>query len=132
VTYRPRANARALARQYYNTGRWRRSLVHRYPTSANLRYLTPPAALLAVTAGLVAAAFGRRIGLAAPAGYLASVVTGAAIAGRSLPAEARLRLPFVYMTMHGAWALGFLAGPGDKPAGESAEDAGLSNLSNTD
>jgi glycosyltransferase involved in cell wall biosynthesis len=116
VTYRPRATVRALARQYYNTGRWRRSLVHRYPTSANLRYLTPPAAFIAVTLGLVAAAFGRRIGLAAPVGYLASIGTGAAIAGRSVPPEVRLRMPLVYMTMHGAWALGFLAGPGDKPA----------------
>jgi hypothetical protein len=60
---------------------------------------------------LVAALFGKRIGLAAPAGYVASVVAGAAVTGRSLPPAARARLPFVYMTMHGAWAAGFLTPP---------------------
>jgi hypothetical protein len=113
VTYRPRGNARALARQYFHSGRWRRDLVRRYPASANLRYLTPPAVLITVTAGLLAAVLGRRIGLAAPVGYVASVLAGAAVTGRSLPPEAQVRLPFVYMTMHGAWAAGFLAGPGD-------------------
>ena len=85
--------------------------MQQYPSSANVRYLTPPAALLAVTGGLIAALFGKRIGLVAPAGYVASVVVGAAITGRSLPPEARARLPFVYMTMHGAWAVGFLMPP---------------------
>ncbi|MFL6240012.1 MAG: glycosyltransferase family 2 protein [Actinomycetes bacterium] len=110
VTYRPRGSAGAVARQYFNYGRWRRLLVHRYPGSANLRYLTPPAALIAVTGGLLLAAFGRRVGWAAPAGYVASVVAGAAVTGRDLPVDARFRLPFVYMTMHGSWAAGFLTG----------------------
>jgi glycosyltransferase involved in cell wall biosynthesis len=111
VTYRPRGSFGALAKQYFHYGRWRRTLVHRYPTSANVRYLTPPAALVAVTGGIVAALFGRRIGLLAPLGYAAAVTTGAAITGRTLPAGARLRLPFVYMTMHGSWAAGFLSHP---------------------
>src|SRR3954463_7317389 len=110
VTYRPRGSAGALAKQYFNYGRWRRTLVHRYPGSANVRYLTPPAALIAVVIGLVAAAFGRRIGLAAPVGYAASVAVGAAVTGRELTPDARLQLPFVYMTMHGSWAVGFLTG----------------------
>jgi hypothetical protein len=123
VTYRPRGTFAGLARQYFNYGRWRRTLVRRYPSSANLRYLTPPVTLLAVTGGLVAAMFGRRIGLAAPVGYVASVVAGAAVTGRSLPPAARTRLPFVYMTMHGAWAAGFLS-----PA-STEETVRLSNLS---
>jgi glycosyltransferase involved in cell wall biosynthesis len=123
VTYRPRASAPALAKQYFNSGRWRRLLVERYPGSANVRYLTPPAALVAVTLGLIAAATGRRIGLAAPLGYVASVVAGAAVTGRDLPPEAWVRLPFVYMTMHGSWAAGFLAGT------TAAEKMALSKLS---
>jgi glycosyltransferase involved in cell wall biosynthesis len=123
VTYRPRGTVTGLARQYFNSGRWRRSLVQRYPASASLRYLTPPAALIAVAGGLAVAAFGRRIGLAAPAGYLASVVAGSVVTGRSLPPAAIARLPFVYMTMHGAWAAGFLTGPSDEEA------PALSNLS---
>src|SRR5436190_10826706 len=115
VTYRPRGTFSGLARQFFTTGRWRRSLVRRYPSSANVRYLTPPAVLIAVTGGLLAALFGKRIGLAAPVGYVASVVAGAAVTGRSLPPAARARLPFVYMTMHGAWAAGFLAPPSGDP-----------------
>jgi succinoglycan biosynthesis protein ExoA len=123
VTYRPRASAGALARQYFNTGRWRRMLVQRYPGSANLRYLTPPAALIAVTVGLIVAATGRRVGFVAPLGYFASVLAGSAVAGRDLPTDAWMRLPFVYMTMHGCWALGFLSGP------SAADRRALSTLS---
>jgi glycosyltransferase involved in cell wall biosynthesis len=109
VTYRPRGSFGELARQYFNTGRWRRSLVQRYPSSANLRYLTPPAALIAVGGGVVAALTGRRVGLLAPLGYVATVLAGSAVTGRSLPPAARARLPLVYMTMHGSWAAGFLS-----------------------
>jgi hypothetical protein len=111
VTYRPRGSFSALAKQYFNYGRWRRTLVQRYPSSANARYLTPPVVLLTVVGGLAAALLGRRIGLLAPLGYAGGVVAGAAITGRSLPAAAQLRLPFVYMTMHGSWAAGFLSLP---------------------
>jgi hypothetical protein len=43
-------------------------------------------------------------------GYLGSIAAGAAVTGRGLPPSARVRLPFVYATMHGSWAVGFLTG----------------------
>ena len=37
VTYRPRANVRALATQYFHTGRWRRVIVREHPETASFR-----------------------------------------------------------------------------------------------
>jgi glycosyltransferase involved in cell wall biosynthesis len=108
VTYRPRGSARALAKQYFNYGRWRRTLIRRHPGSVNLRYLAPPLTMVAIAAGLVAATRGRRWGLMPAAGYTTGIVAGSVVTGRSAPPGVRLRLPFVYATMHGAWALGFL------------------------
>jgi succinoglycan biosynthesis protein ExoA len=38
-------------------------------------------------------------------------MVGSALVGRGLPWPARVRLPLVFATMHGAWALGFLLSP---------------------
>ncbi len=51
VIYRPRSTLRALAKQMYDTGTWRRELVRRHPETANARYLAPPLAVLGVLAG---------------------------------------------------------------------------------
>ena len=51
VTYRPRSTLRALVKQMYETGKWRRELVRRHPETANPRYLAPPLAVLGVVGG---------------------------------------------------------------------------------
>jgi len=111
VCYRPRPSVGSLARQYFNYGRWRRVVMRQHPGSASLRYLTPPAALLAVLGGVVLALLGRPVGLLAPAGYAAGVLAGAARVGRRLDSAALVRLPVALATMHGAWAAGFLTSP---------------------
>ncbi len=111
VTYRPRADIRGLARQYFYTGQWRRALIRRHPLSVNLRYLAPPFALIAVVGGVLAALTGRRRGLVVPAGYAGGVLAGSLVTGRGLSKRARRLLPIVYATMHGAWAFGFLSAP---------------------
>lgn len=113
VTYRPRADLRALARQFYRTGQWRRGVVRRMPETANARYLAPPAVVLALVGGAALAVAGRRIGWAAPAGYAAAVISGSAVTGRDLPRGAAARLPIVFATMHLAWGAGFLLSPKD-------------------
>jgi succinoglycan biosynthesis protein ExoA len=117
VTYRPRSSFRALAAQFYETGKWRREVVRRLPDTASRRYLAPPAAVIALAAGtlsgVLGAASGSRLlkgGFLAPAGYLAIVVGGAALERRPLSRAARLRLPAVLATMHIAWGAGFLVG----------------------
>jgi len=117
VSYRPRSSPRALARQFYRTGQWRREVVRRYPDTASPRYVAAPLTVVLVTVGsalgLVAAAGGPRwavVGAAAPLGYCALVAGGSVVAGHGLPARARAWLPLVLSTMHLSWGLGFLRG----------------------
>jgi succinoglycan biosynthesis protein ExoA len=118
VSYRPRSTMRALARQYRNYGRWRRVVMKRHRGTVNLRYLAPPLAVLAVSAGTVAGVAGTvagidfmRLGFLAPAGYAAGVLTGSVVAGRGLPVSSKVWLPVVFVTMHGSWGIGFLLSP---------------------
>ena len=65
-------------------------------------------------AGLLGLATGIRplaAGFVLPAGYAATILLGAAVTGRGLPPAAWARLPLVYATMHGSWAVGFLTSP---------------------
>jgi succinoglycan biosynthesis protein ExoA len=108
VSYRPRSTLRGLARQYRDYGRWRRAVMRRHEGTVSLRYLAPPVTVLAVAGGTIAGLAGWRAGFVAPLGYLTGVLVGGAVAGRHLPARARLLLPPVLVTMHWAWGYGFL------------------------
>lgn len=121
VTYRPRSSLRALVRQMYDTGKWRREVVRRHPETANVRYLAPPVAVTGMALGTVAGLVGEltgsrllRVGFAAPLGYLAIVVGGSAAAG-PLPLRARAWLPLVLAATHVSWGTGFLVGLRPRP-----------------
>jgi glycosyltransferase involved in cell wall biosynthesis len=117
VTYRPRSTLRALARQYYDYGRWRREVVRRHPETVSLRYLAAPVTVAVLAVGIVVAVVGAVVGggwvvaggLAPVAVYalgnLAASVSAGARDWRTL-----VRLPGVFATMHGAWGVGFLRG----------------------
>ena len=62
VTYRPRSTVRALAKQMYDTGKWRREVIRRYPDTANVRYLAPPLATVAIAAGVALGTVGSVTG----------------------------------------------------------------------
>jgi glycosyltransferase involved in cell wall biosynthesis len=111
VSYRPRASVAALACQYFHYGRWRRVVMRRHEGTASLRYLAPPATLLTVLAGSAVALAGWWPGVVLPAGYLLAVVAGGLLEGGGLQSATRLRLPLVLVTMHMAWAVGFLTSP---------------------
>lgn len=111
VTYRPRPNLRALAHQYYHTGRWRRVVGREHQGTLNLRYLAPPVAVVAMIVGIVAGSFGFWPGWLLPGGYAAAMVVGAVMTGAGLPPAAWIRLPLVYATMHVTWGIGFLTSP---------------------
>jgi glycosyltransferase involved in cell wall biosynthesis len=117
VTYRPRGTIKALAKQYFEYGRWRREVVRRHPDTISARYLAAPVAVGGVGAGtilgLIAAVGGPSVfavGWCAPVGYLALIVGGSVIVGRGLPLSAWVRLPAVLTTMHFSWGWGFLRG----------------------
>ena len=122
VTYRPRSTVRALAKQMYDTGKWRREVIRRYPDTANVRYLAPPVATLAIGLGTALGAIGSltgsrllRLGWAAPLGYATVVVGGAAVTSRSMSDAARVRLPLVLAVTHLSWGSGFLVGLRRRP-----------------
>lgn len=119
VPYEPRRTWRALARQFHESGRWRREVVRTHPDSRSVRYLAAPVAAVAVMAGAVLGIVGLATGLTwlaagflAPVGYVAGVLVAAATHARDLPLGSLVRLPGVLATMHMAWGTGYLRGIG--------------------
>jgi hypothetical protein len=124
VIYRPRANLRALARQHFRYGRWRRVVARRYPETVNRRYLAAPAATalnaagcglgivgLAGIAAQAPAAGYMTLGFVIPLVYLAGITTVAAVSARDRPLGVRVRIPLVLATMHTCWGAGYLTSP---------------------
>jgi glycosyltransferase involved in cell wall biosynthesis len=111
VSYRPRPSVRALAKQYKDYGRWRHVVARYHEGSINLRYLAPPAAVLAMAAGIVVGAVVTPLGFVIPGGYLAAIALGSVPAGKGLPLKARLLIPVALATMHMSWGWGFLTSP---------------------
>ncbi|CAB4770891.1 unannotated protein [freshwater metagenome] len=109
VVYRPRPTLRALAKQYFEYGRWRRVVSRRHLGTVNLRYLAPPFALIGSVASLLLGL------LISPAFFLPAAVylfflTIASIAIAQSLIE-MLRLPAILLTMHMCWGAGFLTSP---------------------
>jgi succinoglycan biosynthesis protein ExoA len=111
VRYRPRATLKALSRQYFEYGRWRRVVSRAHPGTVNLRYLAAPAAVAGVVLGTVAGVAVTPWAFVLPAGYVALVVAGSAVTGSGLGLRERLRLPAVLATMHLSWGVGFITSP---------------------
>lgn len=113
VTYRPRGSARALARQYFNYGRWRRVVAARHEGTINLRYLAPPAMVVGTSAATLLGLASRRtrFALAVPAAYAAAVTVGGVAASAGEEVGVRVRTPLVLAVMHWCWGLGFLTSP---------------------
>jgi len=109
VTYRPRANLSALAKQYFEYGRWRRVVSRKHSGTINYRYLAPPVALVATVislfAGLVISPF-----LFIPTGiYAGFTLIAGALLGKGL--LEKITMPAVLFTMQMAWGAGFLTSP---------------------
>jgi succinoglycan biosynthesis protein ExoA len=109
VTYRPRSTLKALAKQYFQYGTWRRAVSRSHKGSVNLRYLAPPIAV-AVNALSIILGFTFSFWFFLPlTGYLAAILLGSFIIGKSL-AE-KITLPAVLATMHMVWGAGYLSSP---------------------
>lgn len=119
VTYRPRPNLKALAKQYFHYGRWRREIMRSYGETVSLRYLAPPALVVGLIVTLLAAlgcAATQHLGLALVAllptlGYLASVVAGGLLISGREPLKSRLLTPLALVAMHISWGVGFICSP---------------------
>ncbi|GAA2153077.1 glycosyl transferase family 2 [Humibacillus xanthopallidus] len=110
VTYRPRASVKALAKQYFHYGRWRRVVARHHEGTINPRYLAPPTMVVVTTAATVAGFFWAPA-WAVPAAYAAGIVAGGAAISRGESARTRVATPAVLATMHWAWGVGFITSP---------------------
>ena len=117
VTYRPRNNIRALAKQYFEYGSWRHEVMRRHPqtkrTISALRYYAPPLAVALIAIGKVLGTVGFFMSNSLiwacvfPLGYLALTL----LSSLTLIKRARggaLWVPIVLMTMQMSWGIGFL------------------------
>jgi glycosyltransferase involved in cell wall biosynthesis len=109
VTYRPRNNAKKLARQYFEYGRWRRVVIRQHQGSSNLRYLAPPINLLVNLLSLVLGTFLTSIFYLPTAIYLLALFTASLVIGKRW--DERLLLPVVLIIMHFSWGFGFITSP---------------------
>ena len=109
VSYRPRGNVKALARQYFDYGRWKAAMLMQYPASIRIRQLAAPALVLGLVASAVTGIVGLLL-LAAvlPTTYILALLVGAAVTGFSRREPAAILVPLVLATMHISWGIGFL------------------------
>lgn len=108
VLYRPRRSLTALARQYFQYGRWKRYFARRHPGSLRARHWAPPALILILCASLVGAIW-TPWALAPLALYaLALLLIGLASLPR-IGAPAFL-MPVALAVMHVSWGVGFVFG----------------------
>jgi hypothetical protein len=109
VTYRPRPNLAALAKQYFEYGRWRRVVARKHAGTINYRYLAPPFALAGTIASLIAGLIFSPW-LYVPAGVYAGFTLVAGIMlGKGL--LEKIMMPAVLFTMQMAWGAGFITSP---------------------
>lgn len=106
VTYRPRPTLRALAKQYFEYGRWRRVVTRRHQGTVNPRYLAPPFALLGTLFSIFLGLFISPLGFIPAAIYLLFLLAASAKIGTDF--VERLRLPAILLTMHMSWGAGFI------------------------
>ncbi len=109
VTYRPRSTLKALAKQYFQYGTWRRAVSRSHSGSVNLRYLAPPTALVINALSIIFGLIYSPIFLIPIATYLASIIFGSLVIGKTM--SDKLILPVVLLTMHMVWGAGYLFSP---------------------
>jgi len=108
VTYRPRSTMGALAKQYFEYGRWRRVVSRRHSGTINYRYLAPPFALAAFTLSIIA-------GFILPVLFIPAAIYLLFVLLASVKIASSIREYFLLLavipTMHFAWGAGFISSP---------------------
>jgi succinoglycan biosynthesis protein ExoA len=104
VGYRPRGSWRALAKQYFEYGRWKAVVMRMHPESAKPRQLVPPLAVAALAGATGLGFLGHRRLLALPAAYAAVLV------GASRRSPRPVLQAAVTGVIHGTWSVGLVVG----------------------
>ena len=107
-----RESLSALSVQYFRFGLWKIRVMQKHPRQMSLRQFVPPLFVLALFGSILLALFplSRSLSLVIPLVYiftnlLASLYTAIRYDLQTLPV-----LPFVFVTIHLSYGLGFLAG----------------------
>jgi hypothetical protein len=99
----------ALAKQYFEYGRWRRVVSRKHAGTINYRYLAPPFALAGTLASLILG-FVISPWLYIPAGiYTGFTLVAGIMLGKGL--LEKIMMPAVLFTMQMAWGAGFITSP---------------------
>jgi len=109
VTYRPRSTVRALAKQYFEYGRWRRVVSRRHKGTINYRYLAPPFSLIAALLSIILAVVLNALFIIPAAVYGIFLISASLLTGKGI--IEKILLPLVLFTMQMSWGLGFLTSP---------------------
>jgi GT2 family glycosyltransferase len=109
VTYRPRSTVQALAKQYFEYGRWRRVVSRRHQGTINYRYLAPPFTVVATFLSVLLGALIWPIFFLPALVYSVFILGSSIVIGKSMGEI--LCLPTILLTMHISWGLGFLTSP---------------------
>jgi len=109
VTYRPRNTFLKLAKQYFQYGRWRRVISRQHKGTVNYRYLAPPITVLITTLSLLCGLVINPIFTTPALIYISLIIFGGFLIGRKL--FDRVLMPFVLLTMHFSWGIGFITSP---------------------
>ena len=109
VTYRPRSTIKALAKQYFEYGRWRRVVARRHQGTINYRYLAPPFTVLATSLSLLLGWLISPVLFLPALVYAFFILVASVFIGKNLGEI--VCLPTILLTMHISWGLGFLTSP---------------------
>jgi glycosyltransferase involved in cell wall biosynthesis len=109
VTYRPRSTFNKLAKQYFQYGRWRRVISRQHRNTVNFRYLAPPFAVVANTLSIFFTITINPLFIAPFLVYASTLILGSLFIGRKI--IDKLLMPFVLITMHFSWGVGFITSP---------------------
>ena len=109
VRYKPRSSLRALFRQYFQYGQWKRTVLKLHPSSIKIRQMIPPALIIGIILGITLAASFSLWGLLVPGCYFIGVLI-TSLMQKPIKTVEKIILMLVFPTMHIAWGLGFLIG----------------------
>ena len=109
VTYRPRSTIKALAKQYFEYGRWRRVVSRRHQGTINYRYLAPPFTVAGTSLSILLGALVWPVFYIPAVVYAVFILGASAIIGKSVGEI--VCLPTILLTMHISWGFGFLTSP---------------------
>ena len=107
VFYLPRGTLWGLARQYFDYGRWKPTVLRRHPRSIRVRHLAAPALVLCLATLLFLVLAGTPRAAVALLAYPLILVVWSLGVGICRRDHAALLLPVILATMHLSWGIGF-------------------------